>query len=467
MHRQPCRALTGIARGRRQESAEMAAINGVIFDMDGVLASVGNSYRGAIIETAKHFGYTISHDDITVEKKRGNSNNDWILTKRLIDNIDAGNEVTLEVVTEQFEKIYQGTDTKKGLCETETLIPSKGLLREVFKRCNGNVAVVTGRPRKDCIKFIQTHGLEDVFLFSKCICMEDAPAKPDPTPVRLACEKLGLEPGQCIMIGDTPDDCKAGAAAGAISYGILTPEEESKLILGLMDRSKGMAESLFASGAVAVWRPGMGELLDLNIRPPTNAVSKRTGTVSRSTKETSIMASVDLDGDGKAEVSTGIGFLDHMISQLAKHGRFDIMLKCVGDLHIDDHHTAEDSALALGEAFDKAMGKRENIKRFGSAYAPLDEALSRVVVDISSRPHAVVDFQFTREMIGSISCEMLKHVLESFAQTARITLHVHNIHGENNHHKAESAFKALGVSLRQALSSDENAGIPSTKGVLA
>lgn len=156
-----------------------------------------------------------------------------------------------------------------------------------------------------------------------------------------------------------------------------------------------------------------------------------------------------------------------MISQLSKHGRFDITLRCKGDLYIDDHHSAEDCALALGEAFDLALGKREGIKRFGDMTCPLDEALSRVVVDISSRPHAIIDLQLTRDMIGSISSEMLKHFLESFALTARITLHVHNLHGENNHHKVESSFKALGVAMRQAVSRDDTAGIPSTKGVLA
>ena len=129
---------------------------------------------------------------------------------------------------------------------------------------------------------------------------------------------------------------------------------------------------------------------------PVGCPVTRTGVVSRATKETSISCTVCLDGTGKADVSSGLGFLDHMISQLAKHGRFDITLQCSGDLHIDDHHTAEDCALALGEAFDQALGRREGIRRFGSAYCPLDEALSRVVVDISSRPHAVVDLAFTR-----------------------------------------------------------------------
>ena len=174
-----------------------------------------------------------------------------------------------------------------------------------------------------------------------------------------------------------------------------------------------------------------------------------------------------MDGSGKADISTGIGFLDHMFGQLAKHGRLDITLRCSGDLHIDDHHTAEDCAIALGEAFDKALGNRVNIRRFGNAQCPLDESLSQAVVDISSRPYSVIDLKLTREMIGSISSEMLKHVLESFATAARITLHVNNLYGENNHHKVESAFKSLGVAIRSAVSIDQSAGVPSTKGVLA
>lgn len=440
----------------------------VIFDMDGVLASVGSSYREAIIQTCLHFGCQITQDDIAVEKKRGNANNDWVLSKRLIDGKLPVNSPSpsLEQVTAVFEDLYQGTSTTKGLCETESLIPSKGFLFEIARRCNGKVGIVTGRPRKDCNKFLSIHGLSEMFPDNVCICMEDAPAKPDPAPVLMCCNRLGLPSYECIMIGDTPDDVKAAKAAGAIPWGVFTPEEDAKLTLKLIELSNSMHESLYSAGAVGVMHAGMGEMLNLPLGTASNSLCNRIGSVNRSTKETSITATVNLDGEGNSEISTGLGFLDHMFSQLAKHGRFDIKLTCKGDLHIDDHHTAEDSALALGEAFDKAMGKRENIKRFGSAYCPLDEALSRVVVDISSRPHAVIDLKLEREMIGTISSEMLKHVLESFAMTARITLHVHNIHGENNHHKAESAFKALGVSLRQALSKDDTAGVPSTKGVL-
>lgn len=446
-----------------------------------ILILIGNSYRQAIILTGEHFGVKITHEDISIEKKRGNANNDWILSKRLIESLSfkAGisidpNKITIEKVTEVFEDLYQGTPGKPGLCETEALIPSKGLLEEIVRRCNGKVAIVTGRPRKDCDKFLNTHGLSNLFPIR--ICMEDCPLKPDPAPCVTACKLIGMDPKDCIMIGDTPDDIRSAVGAGAFGYGVLTPEEEAKLTLGIINNSQTMTESLLSVGAIGVMKAGLGEMLDfilpINGSPSISLVgtvdaTSRVGSVSRSTKETQITCSVELDGEGNADVNTGIGFLDHMISQLAKHGRFNILLKCNGDLHIDDHHTTEDSGLALGEAFDKAMGKREDIKRFGNAYCPLDEALSRVVVDISSRPSATINLQLTREMIGSISAEMLKHFLESFAQTARITLHVHNIHGENNHHKTESAFKALGVAMRQALSHDGGAGIPSTKGMLA
>mmetsp|Transcript_12405 Transcript_12405/g.20649 ORF Transcript_12405/g.20649 Transcript_12405/m.20649 type:complete len:503 (+) Transcript_12405:54-1562(+) len=499
------------------------AIKCVLFDMDGVLAAVGNSYRDAIIATAAIFGVSVTQEDITTEKKKGNANNDWVLTKRLIETKNPALTPSLEDVTEEFEKLYQGTATTRGLCETETLIPSRGFLIEIARRCDGKVAIVTGRPRKDCYKFLDTHKLRD--LYPVCICMEDVvKPKPDPSGVLMACKMLGMDPSDCLMIGDTPDDIKAGKAAGTYAWGVLTPEEEAKVTLGLATVSDTMSPSLLAAQADGVMPVGLSQMLDL-IPPPSppngmgivgtasggsssstasmaqlplllpqppsittplkntaatatatavggasssmGGSSSRVGAVERVTKETKISVAVCLDGSGRSSISTGLGFLDHMFSQLAKHGRFDISLNCAGDLYIDDHHTAEDCALALGEAFDKALGPRAGITRFGMAHCPLDEALSRVVVDISSRPHAVIDLQFTREKIGDISCEMLQHVLESFASTCRMTLHVTNIYGYNNHHKAESAFKALGVAMRQAVSADATAGVPSTKGVLA
>ncbi|KAJ2000427.1 imidazoleglycerol-phosphate dehydratase [Coemansia thaxteri] len=198
---------------------------------------------------------------------------------------------------------------------------------------------------------------------------------------------------------------------------------------------------------------------------------ERSAVVSRKTNETDIMVSLAIQSLGasaeqKISISTGIGFLDHMYHALAKHGLWSLTLTCKGDLHIDDHHTAEDTAIALGMAFKQALGEPRGIKRFGHAYCPLDEALARAVVDISGRPHAVIDLGLKREMLGTLSCEMIPHVLHSFATAAGITLHVDVLKGDNDHHRAESAFKALAVAIREAVSLTGSNDVPSTKGVL-
>lgn len=192
----------------------------------------------------------------------------------------------------------------------------------------------------------------------------------------------------------------------------------------------------------------------------------RRGRVERRTAETEIRVELLLDGEGQAEIATGIGFLDHMLTALAKHARFDLELECDGDLDVDDHHTAEDCALALGAALDQALGDRRGIRRFGYGYAPLDEALARVVVDLSGRPSSHVEMGFRRERIGDLATENLAHVFVSFATTARMTLHVDVLKGSNDHHRAEAAFKALALALRQAVSLDGSVEVPSTKGVL-
>ncbi|MEM9083415.1 MAG: imidazoleglycerol-phosphate dehydratase HisB [Planctomycetota bacterium] len=191
----------------------------------------------------------------------------------------------------------------------------------------------------------------------------------------------------------------------------------------------------------------------------------RSATIARATKETDISGSVTIDGTGASQIETGIGFLDHMLTALSKHSEMDIVLRCKGDLHIDDHHTSEDCALALGKAIDEALGDRAGITRFGSSYAPLDESLARVVVDFSGRAHATVELCFTRAMVGTIATENLTHFFESLASAARMTLHVDLIRGSNDHHKAEAAFKALALSLKAAVKRT-GGDVPSTKGVL-
>jgi imidazoleglycerol phosphate dehydratase HisB len=194
----------------------------------------------------------------------------------------------------------------------------------------------------------------------------------------------------------------------------------------------------------------------------------RTATIQRATKETQITLVLTLDGTGVHRVATGIGFLDHMLGTLARFAAWDLDLTCKGDLHIDDHHTAEDCGLALGAALDAALGDRRGITRFGSAYAPLDEALARAVVDLSGRPWPKVKLGLERETLGGIACENLEHVLRSLALNARMALHVDVLEGENDHHKAEAAFKAVALALRQALGRPHGAGsdVPSEKGVL-
>lgn len=191
----------------------------------------------------------------------------------------------------------------------------------------------------------------------------------------------------------------------------------------------------------------------------------RVWTSDRRTKETSIDLAINLDGSGLIEIETGIGFLDHMLTALAFHAGFDLQLKCDGDLHVDDHHTAEDCALALGTAIDNALGKRSGIKRFGYAYAPLDESLARTVIDLSGRPWPEIHLNLEREMIGMWACENITHFFQSLAMTLKCSLHIDVLRGNNDHHRAEAAFKSCAKALREALTKTSGE-VPSTKGVL-
>lgn len=197
-------------------------------------------------------------------------------------------------------------------------------------------------------------------------------------------------------------------------------------------------------------------------------MSSRTGRVERATKETSVLVEVDLDGTGEVQVSTGVGFFDHMLDQLGRHGLFDLTVKTDGDLHIDSHHTIEDTALALGAAFREALGDKSGVRRFADAWVPLDEALAHVVVDLSGRPYLVHrEPENLAPMIGSYDTTMTRHVLESFVAQAGVALHVHVDYGRNAHHVAECQFKALARALRYAAERDpRQTGVPSTKGAL-
>ena len=204
------------------------------------------------------------------------------------------------------------------------------------------------------------------------------------------------------------------------------------------------------------------------IELPPNANPDRVAEVSRQTAETRIRVKINLDGTGQSRLSTGIGFFDHMLDQIARHGLIDLDIEADGDLHIDGHHTVEDVGITLGQAFNKAVGDKKGIRRYGHAYVPLDEALSRVVVDFSGRPGLVIDLPFTSGMIGSFDTQLTHEFFQGFVNHALVTLHVDNLKGHNAHHQAETVFKAFGRALRAALERDPRAlgSIPSTKGTL-
>jgi imidazoleglycerol-phosphate dehydratase len=194
----------------------------------------------------------------------------------------------------------------------------------------------------------------------------------------------------------------------------------------------------------------------------------RTATVTRKTTETEIAVTLNLDGTGKATLATGVPFLDHMLDQVARHGMFDLDVAAQGDLHIDAHHTVEDVGITIGQAVAKALGGKKGIRRFGHAYVPLDEALSRVVIDFSGRPGLEFHVPFTRGLIGEFDVDLVHEFFQGFVNHAQVTLHVDNLRGANAHHQAETAFKAFGRALRMAVELDPRAAgtVPSTKGTL-
>jgi imidazoleglycerol-phosphate dehydratase len=196
-------------------------------------------------------------------------------------------------------------------------------------------------------------------------------------------------------------------------------------------------------------------------------MSQRTAEVTRDTKETRIRARINLDGNGAGTIDTGVPFLDHMLDQVARHGVFDLEISASGDLHIDAHHTVEDIGITLGQAMARALGDKQGIRRYGHAYVPLDEALSRVVVDLSGRPGLDFKINFVRARIGEFDVDLVHEFFQGFVNHAQVTLHVDNLKGDNAHHQAETAFKAFGRALRMAVELDPRIkGVPSTKGSL-
>jgi imidazoleglycerol phosphate dehydratase HisB len=243
----------------------------------------------------------------------------------------------------------------------------------------------------------------------------------------------------------------------AVAWGIRELGDFAEEPAAALEQPPARASVIATNAPISVGLPTTTEQL---------GTSGRVATISRHTKETQIELRVNLDGSGQVTAATGLGFFDHMLTALGHHARLDLNVRCVGDLHVDDHHTVEDVALALGTALDRALGERRGVKRFGYAYAPLDEALARCVIDLSGRAAPTVELRLVREMIGSVASENLTHFFQSLAQTLRCAIHLEVLAGANDHHRAEAAFKATALALRQAIQIVHQE-IPSTKGVLA
>ena len=252
------------------DTTSAASATTLLLDMDGVLAEVSQSYRAAIVATCHAYGaLSVDLDLISEWKARGGCNNDWILSFDLIRQDEHGKQnVTLEQVTETFEEFYQGHNGTPGLCELESLIPSLATLEELHRRTMGRMAIVTGRPHKDCIKFLKLHNLDH--LFRVCICMEDGPPKPDPFPVRCACERLGVPPGpHVIMVGDTPDDINAAVASNCTGVGVTTPEAATELRdQGRPHEEAKLAVAMKECGVTVVLEPGFEKLVDMFPKHP-------------------------------------------------------------------------------------------------------------------------------------------------------------------------------------------------------
>ncbi len=447
--------------------ARVARPAALLLDMDGVMVDVSQSYRRAIVETAADFGVAVGPAEIQAEKAAGDANNDWVLTWRLVARGRAAAgaaPVSLDAVTAAFEARYQGTEAAPGLHEDEALLVDRALWAALRARLP--IGIVTGRPRRDAQRLLDRLGVVPDAL----ITMEDAPAKPDPAPVQAALAALGVD--RAWMVGDTPDDVVAARAAGVVPLGICAPGDTDPApllragaarVLPALSDLLALLDGAPEGGSVVMDAPKMASVTMSSEDPkPAARVAEET----RETAETRVVCRLDLDGSGQATVDTGLGFLDHMLTALARHGGLDLSLRCTGDLVVDDHHTAEDCALVLGRALDRALGRRSGIVRFGTAHAPLDEALARAVVDLSGRPWPAVQLGLRRERLGSLATENLGHFLRSLAIAGRMALHVDVLTGENDHHKAEAAFKAVALALRAAVAR-RGQGVPSTKGVLA
>jgi len=444
----------------------------LIFDMDGVLVDVSRSYDAAIMESAneilaktgkKGAFDPVSMDEVKKIKALPQFNNDWdaayaIVVSRINWKKAAGITVSDE---ERKGALYAGIKSsfqKKyaKLSRLERPLASKEDF-EKLAESGIRLGICTGRPKKEAMEAVSRFGWERYFNKGNVLALEDcSEQKPSPKPVLEAVKRTGGK--KPLYVGDCESDRAACIAAG-FDYAILGAKGENA---GKFNVSSVKEAAGIVAGSNAATSG------DINPMGPIFYMGKRIAEIERKTSETYVRASVAIDGTGKAEIDTGIGFLDHMLEAVAKHGNFDIALKAKGDLEVDQHHTVEDAGIALGMAFSKALGGKRGIARAGSFAFPMDEAMALVSVDFGGRAYLNFDAQFQREFIGTLQSDLVKEFFAGFVQAAKCNLHVRMLYKGNDHHKCESIFKGFARALSQAceIKRQRLGQIPSTKGVI-
>ncbi len=440
----------------------------VIFDMDGVLVDVSKSYDTAIMESAdevlakKSAGMEagrVSMDEVRKVKALAQFNNDWDAAYAIIVSRIEGKEPAKMRVSPSGRKsglyamakaVFQKKYAKLSRLE-KPLAKKEDFAR--LAAAGTRMGICTGRPKAEALDAIAKFGWQEFFNPGNIVALEDCnEQKPSPKPVLEAVRRTGGK--KPLYIGDCESDRQACSAAGI-----------DCAILGEKAGKFAMASACQAVEIAA--RPDFATEDDINSGKPVFGMA-RAAKIERKTSETDIKASLAIDGTGKADIRTGIGFFDHMLAAVAKHGDFDISLKCKGDLDVDQHHTIEDAGIALGMAFEKALGSKKGIMRSGNYAFPMDEAMAIVSIDLGGRAYLNFDAKFSREFIGTMQSDLVKEFFAGFAQGAKCNLHVRMLYPGNDHHKCESIFKGFARALAQAceIRRQRLGSVPSTKGVI-
>ncbi|MFH1227796.1 MAG: imidazoleglycerol-phosphate dehydratase HisB [Planctomycetota bacterium] len=419
-------------------------IEGILFDMDGVLVDVSASYRMAIERTAEYYlKEKINSGEIQEYKTKSGYNNDWDITEAIL--LARGLKVPKDEIIKTFQGFYLGADFD-GLITNEKWLLDIDILSKIKQ--DYKLGIVTGRPRGDAGYTLERFGVNK--YFNALITMDDVEGrqKPDPYGINLALKELNIR--RAVYAGDNIDDIKSAVSAG-----------------GYPGRYHRTAYREQGEGCAII----QGIRRQIHIKECQRyrgGIEMRKATIERNSKETQIKIKLNIDGSGQGKIVSEIGFLNHLLETLAKHGLFDIEARIKGDIHVDQHHIVEDTGIALGAAFKKALSDKKGIKRAGFFIYPMDESLVMAAVDISGRPYLKIDANFRNKKVGEFATDSLEDFFQGFVSSLAANLHIRVYYGRSDHHKIEAVFKAFAKSLKEACEQDKRLKnrIPSTKGML-